>query len=94
MALDLPGHKYLSRITVECETDRGAKIAVSVRYDDKGPWEKEMVSYGRRSVTLNLREKRASFARIRLRGTGGCRIYAIARGLQAGSEILPGKRYE
>lgn len=91
MSPEMPGHKYLSRIVVQCEAEKGARIALAVRYDDKGPWE-ESVFYNKRTIVLNLRERRANFARIRLRGTGECRIYSVTRGIMTGSEIRPWSR--
>lgn len=95
---DSPNKKGLTKMQIRLELEEGAKCTVYVQTDSSGEWIMpqggEIEEQVKRSYTLAIIPVRADHYRIRLEGTGGCKVYSIARDTYAGSEYRsqPGRQ--
>ena len=85
-----PNRKGVSKIQIRFELDEGASMQVWIQFDSDGIWQK--VSSGleegrKRSCYLPIIPRRGDHYRLKLTGTGGCRIYSMVREYYSGSEI-------
>ncbi len=93
-----PNKKDIRKLLIRMELDEGAHCNVWLQLDSDGNWfqpqdgllEEEM----KRSYFLAIVPRRADHYRLKLEGTGGCRIFSIAREFSEGSEYksLPGRQ--
>ena len=88
--------KGVSKIQIRMELEEGASCTVKLRFDSTGEWtvpNQGKIDYiadetdAKRSYTLAIIPRRADHYRLRLEGTGGCRIYSIAIEYYEGSEL-------
>jgi hypothetical protein len=92
--LERPGHKYVSKIILHIGCTENAPLknhppAVSVQYDG-GSWEDCVVKppIGRGLVYLcTIRPRRASYANIRIEGTGEFVLYGMSKTIEQGTEL-------
>lgn len=87
---DSQDKKSVVRLQIRLELDEGASCKALIRYDSVGDWEQAgevMETDVKRSRILPLIPRRADHYRLRLEGKGGCRVYAITRSYDPGSEI-------
>ncbi len=84
MSFAVPWHKYVSRVLICMALDIGASAEVQISYDGEGVWRTEKVvhSVGDGTVTLTVRPRRCSYFRLRLKGSGGMRLYSLTRRLE------------
>ena len=89
LGLNSPDMKYVSRITLRMSMDIGAEMSIYAQYDLDDEW----VLLGRlegtslRSISLPVRPRRSDHLKLRIEGTGSCRIYSITKTIEQGSEI-------
>jgi len=84
-----PNKKGVSKIQIRLELDAGATAQVEMRLDSDGDWLQvggRLQADVKRSVYLPIIPRRADHYRLRLSGTGGCRVYSIVRETYGGSE--------
>ncbi|MBO4854087.1 MAG: hypothetical protein J5482_02930 [Oscillospiraceae bacterium] len=79
-------NKYVRRFVIRAETE--GRIHLELRYDES-PWEDKGTWYGDglRSFVLPVSPRRCDHLRIRISGTGACRIYSIAKYIEKGSDV-------
>ena len=84
-----PYKKQIPKLIIRLEVDEGATVTVSMRFDSTGDWETvdTLAANVKRSYYLPIVPRRADHYRIRLSGTGGCRVYSIAREYSQGSAL-------
>ncbi len=85
-----PNKKGVSKLQLRLELDAGAAVQAELMFDSDGQWVAagSVISEGRkRSCYLPIVPRRADHYRLRLRGTGGCRIYSLVREYYTGSEL-------
>ena len=85
-----PNRKGFGKIQLRLELDPGAVCQVWVQYDSDGQWHKiwnALEETVKRSYYLPVVPRRADHYRLKLTGTGGCRIYSMAREFYIGSEL-------
>lgn len=89
IGLNSPDMKYVSRITLRMSMEIGAEMSIYAQYDLEDEW----VLLGRlegtslRSISLPVRPRRSDHLKLRIEGTGSCRIYSITKTIEQGSEI-------
>ena len=86
-----PNKKGLTKLQLRLELDVGARLAVWLQTDSDGKWQhiRDIAwnqGEGKRSFLLPIVPRRCDHYRIRIEGTGGCRIHSMAREFYAGSE--------
>lgn len=91
-----PGKKGVSKLQIRLELDEGARAAVWLQFDSSGEWIRagQALRQGaKRSYILPVVPRRADHYRVRIQGSGGCRVCSIAREYYGGSELksLPGR---
>lgn len=89
LGLELPEQKYISRLTLRLSLDPGATLEVYAQYDREQTWVKLGQVYGTdlRSFSLPVRPRRCDQLRLKLQGTGMCKLYSITKTLEKGSEL-------
>ena len=89
LGLELPEQKYISRVTLRLSLDPGATLEVYAQYDREQTWVKLGQVYGTdlRSFSLPVRPRRCDQLRLKLQGTGMCKLYSITKTLEKGSEL-------
>ena len=95
---DSPNKKGVSKLQIRMELEEGASCTVKIQMDSDGEWitpkDGTMEEATKRSYWLAIIPERADHYRLRLEGTGGCKIYSISRDYYIGSESksLPGRQ--
>jgi hypothetical protein len=89
LGLELPEQKYISRLTLRLSLDPGATLEVYAQYDREQTWMKLGQVYGTdlRSFSLPVRPRRCDQLKLKLQGTGMCKLYSITKTLEKGSEL-------
>lgn len=85
-----PNKKGLSKLQLRLELDEGASMQVWLQCDSDGIWlpAGNIISEGvKRSYYLPIVPRRADHYRLKLTGTGGCRIYSLVHEIYSGSEL-------
>lgn len=85
-----PNRKGLSKLQIRLELDPGATVDVWLQFDSDGIWHKVRQTLGegkKRSCYLPIIPRRADHYRLKLTGTGGCRIFSLTREFYVGSEL-------
>lgn len=79
--------KYLARFVIRAELDEGARVRLYLQYDD-GEWKSwgEYSRAGMHSFVIPVAARRCDHAKLRIEGSGGCRIYSISKLLEKGSD--------
>lgn len=84
-----PNRKGVGKIQLRLELDPGATAQVWIRFDSEPDWQKVGSALGesaKRSHYLPIVPRRGDHYRLKLTGTGGCRVYSMAREYYTGSE--------
>ena len=81
--------KYVSRYNLSLRMQRGAELTIYLRYDSEGDWEEsgQLSISGTGTVSIPIRPRRCDHMQLRLAGEGECRIYALTRVLETGSDM-------
>lgn len=85
-----PNKKGVSKIQIRLELDEGATVQVWIQFDSDGNWQKVSNALGegaKRSYYLPIIPRRGDHYRLKLTGTGGCRVYSMVREYYSGSEF-------
>ena len=90
MLMEQGDNKYVSRIQVRAQIDRGATLKIEMMYDSDGHWVQiySRSGAGRKlSFTVPIIPMRCDHVRMRISGHGRSAVYAISKQLEKGSEI-------
>ena len=85
-----PNKKGVSKIQVRLELEKGASCTIYLQFDSTGEWIKvghAMQEGDKRSYYLPIIPRRGDHYRMKIEGTGGCRIYSLVREYYSGSEM-------
>ena len=85
-----PNKKGLGKLQIRLEVDRWAKAQVWIQYDSDGVWHKvggELGEGVKRSYYLPVIPRRCDHYRLKITGTGACRIYSVTKETYSGSEF-------
>lgn len=84
-----PNNKYVSKLQVRMEVDAGASVRVELKCDGFGAWEEKarFSVTNKRSFSIPIIPRRCDTMRLRVSGTGGCRIFSISKIIEKGSEL-------
>ena len=82
--------KYISRLNVRMALEKGSTVILSIQYDSSGVWERlcTVVRQNINPFTLPIKPRRCDHFRLRLEGTGGAKVYSIAKTIEQGSDIV------
>lgn len=92
-----PNKKGVSKLQLRLELDEGATVQCYLQFDTDGSWQRVNGALGegvKRSYYLPIIPRRGDHYRLKLEGTGGCRIYSLVREYYSGSELKsrPGRQ--
>ena len=67
----------------------GSRVTVCVQYDSSGIWEQKrtLTAGTRRTFTIPLIPHRCDHMKLRISGTGSCKIFSISKEIEQGSEL-------
>lgn len=89
LGLYTPEHKYLERLELRLELESGAAAEAYVCYDGGSTWEKAGGVAGDGRVggyVMQVRPRRCGHLRMKLTGSGGCRLYSASAVYEKGSD--------
>ena len=85
-----PNKKAAGKIQIRLELEEGATAQVWMQFDSDGKWERtgqEMGTGVKRSYYLPIVPRRCDHYKLKITGSGECRIYSISREVAPGSEL-------
>ncbi len=90
LGLSAPENKYLTRLELRVQPETRARLEALVSYDGGRRWEKLGEVIGgdgqTRGCLMHLRPQRCRQLRLRLQGTGRCRVYSLSAVYEKGSD--------
>ena len=83
------GYAYAHPVRPYVAYQWGAELTIYLRYDSEGDWEEsgQLSISGTGTVSIPIRPRRCDHMQLRLAGEGECRIYALTRVLETGSDM-------
>lgn len=89
MGLNSPDMKYVSRLTLRMSMEVGAELRIYAQYDMEDEWFLLCTLEGTslRSFSIPVRPRRSDHLKLRIEGVGMCKIYAITKTIEQGSEL-------
>ena len=85
-----PNKKGVSKVQIRLELEAGATATVWLRFDSMGEWIRAGQAIPedvKRSWYLPIIPRRGDHYRMKIEGSGGCRIYSLTREYYSGSEL-------
>ncbi len=85
-----PNVKGVGKLQLRLELDAGATAQVWIQFDSDGEWIRagdELSTDVKRSYYLPVVPRRCDHYRLKISGTGGCRIFSLTREFYTGSEF-------
>ncbi|NCC83659.1 MAG: hypothetical protein EOM03_05975 [Clostridia bacterium] len=84
-----PNKKGVSKIQLRAELETGATMTAYIKFDSETAWTavKTLAAASKRSYYLPIIPRRGDHYRLKLTGTGGCRIYSMSLEYYSGSEL-------
>ncbi len=81
--------KGLLRLLIRCELGTGASMSVLVRYDSRGDWitAKTVTAAAKKTFTIPLVLRRCDHFRLKLAGTGDCKVWSLSPVRYSGSHL-------
>ena len=90
LGLSQPENKYLARLELRVQPEERARLEASASYDGGRSWETLGQVIGgdgqTRGYLLHLRPRRCRQVRLRLQGTGRCRVFSMSAVYEKGSD--------
>lgn len=88
-SVPIPQKKGIGKLLVRLELDEGASVKIEMQFDSDGVWRevKTLQAEKKRSFYLPIVPRRCDHFRIRMTGSGGCRLYSLVREVYTGSEL-------
>jgi len=82
-------YKGVTKLQIRVELDAGARVEIHAQFDSDGVWRavKTLEATVKRSYYLPIIPRRADHFRIRFTGSGGWRLYSLARESYTGSGV-------
>ena len=89
VGISSPDMKYVSRLTIRMSMDIGAVMKIFARYDLENEWKLlgEIQGTSLRSFSIPVMPRRCDYLKLKLEGTGMCKIYSITKTIEQGSEL-------
>lgn len=85
-----PDKTGMGKVQVRLELDAGASVTVQLQFDSSGQWQDIRAISGRQTkqtFLIPIIPRRCDHYRVRIHGTGGCKIFSISREYYQASEI-------
>lgn len=84
-----PDKKYISRLNVRMSLDFGTIVHFYIQYDSTGEWHHAATMTGTslRSFSIPIRTRRCDHLKLRIEGTGDCKIHSITKTIEQGSDV-------
>ncbi|MHB1316176.1 MAG: hypothetical protein ACYCX2_11995 [Christensenellales bacterium] len=87
IGMSLPDNKYVSRLMIRLDVQTENPVFVSFLYDNEEEWKVNEieVSQYKRTITVPVIPQRCDHLRIKIEGTGPCKIYSITKTIEEGA---------
>ena len=89
IGMESPDQKTLSRFLIRLRADIGTTLTISMQYDSTGVWENKrtITSHTLTSFNIPVIPRRCDHMRMKIEGTGACKIFSISKETEQGSEL-------
>ncbi len=89
IGLESPDQKYVSKVAIRLRLEAGSSVRVLVQYNSAGYWKQILATETptMTTVTMPVMPARCDHMRLRLEGTGDCKVYSITKTLEAAEEV-------
>jgi hypothetical protein len=89
LGVSSPDMKYISRITLRMSMEIGSQADIYAQYDLSDEWVPVCHIRGTslRSFSIPIRPRRCDFMRLKVNGRGMCKIYAMTKTIEQGSDV-------
>ncbi len=86
---EYPDRKYITRLNIRMKKAAAAQVQVFCEYDSSGIWISQGIvsGNGTNTFTIPVKPVRCDHMRIKIAGTGECKIYSITKLLEEGSDM-------
>lgn len=90
LTLEYPDSKYVSRIKIRAQLDKGAQLRVDIKYDTEDCWNPQVFICGEhkkgliKTYVINNLPRRCDNYRMKLSGTGNVKLFSIVYDLEQG----------
>ena len=87
MGYEYPAHQYMSRFLMRMKLEQNAVCRVRAQYDSDGIWREQAILRGDGKTDVFIMPivpRRCQHMKVRLEGSGGMRLYGLARSLSVG----------
>lgn len=85
-----PDKKYVSKLTLRMTLPATSTFKAEIEYDSSGDWKtvvEELNGNGLASFNLPILPRRCDHLRLRISGSGDCKIYSITKTIEEGSDV-------
>lgn len=81
--------KYIGRIQIRAELETGSTLEVWLDYDRSNEWKRacEIKSPVNKPFVIPIMPRRCDILKMKLKGTGGCKIFSVAKTVEGGSDV-------
>lgn len=88
LGLNLPDHKYISRLLIRLSVEEETDIVLSLQFDSSGTWRDYTlkVTTPLKTVKLPVYVRRCDHLRMKIAGTKPCKIYSITKTVEVGGD--------
>lgn len=88
IGLDLPDNKYVSRLLIRIEVETYMDVTIGLKYDSAGSWDDHIINVSTplRTVKLSIYTRRCDHLRMKISGTGACRIFSLTKTVEVGGD--------
>lgn len=84
-----PNKQYISKLQFRLELEPNATFNIEMKYSEHGTWEKVYATrtIGKRGFLVPIIPRRSGYVAVRVSGQGQCRLYAVKKAVEEGSEL-------
>lgn len=85
----IANRKFVSRMQIRMSLVPGAVVRAYIQYDSSGQWEQLWTMNGTslKTFSIPVRPRRCDHFKLKLEGTGECKIYSITKSIETGSDL-------
>ena len=90
LGLSIDNCKYINKLKLKFDADRGSTISVHIQLDSNNLWEEcgKFTSSKLKTYVLDILPPRCDHFKLRLSGKGNCKIYSLTKVLESAGEVI------
>ena len=89
LGLSLDNCKYINKLKIKFEADRGSTVSVHIQLNSNNLWEEcgKFTSSKLKTYVLDILPPRCDHFKLRLSGKGNCKIYSLTKVIESAGEV-------